>query len=182
MNLYIRYFESEVVVANLDEALDFLGSIPEIHLDDYLANDLARFYESDQTYPKRYKVHSKAYFIVIKTTAATLDEFKAAGSAAQEGARRSDEKARLQDVLNHVNPGWYKVELVFKRVVAIPDTQKFQYIDTSFEVQLKAYSRQDCYNRVIDHLRTRGDVDARSQFPSIKGKNYICTYLGMNPA
>jgi len=181
MNLYIRYFENEVLVESLEEACDFLSSIPEIDFDDYLANDLARFYESDQSYPKRYKVHSKAYFIVIKTTAKNLQEFKEAGSAAQDGARRSDEKARLQDTLNEVKIGWYKVDMLFKRVVAIPETQKFQYIDTPFEVQLKAISLQDCYNRVIDHLRSRGDVDSRSQFPSIKGKNYISTYLGLNP-
>ena len=111
-----------------------------------------------------------------------MEEFKAAGLAAQEaGARRSDERARLQDALNARAVGWYDVQLFFKRVLPVPETQKFIYVDTSFGCRVKAVSKQDCYNRVIDHLRTRGDVDSRSQFPSIKGKNFSCEFLGMNP-
>lgn len=183
MNLYIRFFENEILVTRIEEAFDFLSSIPEVGFDDYLQNDLQKYFESDATYPKRYKVRNRAYFIVIKTNASTLEEFKAAGLAAQEaGARRNDERARLQDALNARAVGWYDVQLLFKRVLSVPDTQKFLYVDTTFGCRVKAISKQDCYNRVIDHLRTRGDVDNRSQFPSIKGKNFSCEFLGMNPA
>jgi hypothetical protein len=34
----------------------------------------------------------------------------------------------------------------------------------------------DCYNRIVDYLRTR--VDNRSQFPSAKGKKFRFSYLG----
>ena len=36
-------------------------------------------------------------------------------------------------------------------------------------------------HRLIDHLRTRSDVDPRSQFPSPKGKNFQYEYLGLKP-
>ena len=32
MNLYLRYFDNEVLVHSVDEALDFLSSIPDIQL------------------------------------------------------------------------------------------------------------------------------------------------------
>jgi hypothetical protein len=35
----------------------------------------------------------------------------------------------------------------------------------------------ECYNRIVSHLRQR--VDERSQFPSVKGKNFKFRYLGM---
>ena len=79
MNLYIRFFENEVLVTRIEDAFDFLSSIPEVGFDEYLQNDLQKYFESDATYPKRYKVRNRAYFIVIKTNASTLEEFKAAG-------------------------------------------------------------------------------------------------------
>ena len=73
--------------------------------------------------------------------------------------------------------GWYEGSLDFKRVVLIPATGKFEYRDTHFVANVKAMSGQDCYDRIIEHLRER--VDSRSQFPSVKGKNYHFRYLGM---
>ena len=63
-------------------------------------------------------------------------------------------------------------------MVLIPETSKFQYKDTLFRVRLKAQSPMDCYNRIVDHLRNRQDVDSRSQFPSSKSSNFFYTYLG----
>ena len=39
---------------------------------------------------------------------------------------------------------------MFKRVIPIPQTQKFQYVDTFFVARVKAISRQDCYNKIIE--------------------------------
>ena len=36
----------------------------------------------------------------------------------------------------------------------------------------------DCYERIVEHLRNRQDVDMRSQFPSAKGRNFSFVYLG----
>ena len=182
MNLYIRFFDSEILATSVNEALDFLASIPDVDLDEFLADDIRNYAESDVVYPKRYKVHGRAYFIIIKTTAQNLDEFKAIGASAQNPvARRNEDKARVQDMLTAVNVGWYDTSLLFRRVLPIPNTQKFQYLDTEFCARVKASSIQDSYVKVVDHLRTRTDIDPRSQFPSVKGKNFKSVFLGMNP-
>lgn len=181
MNIYIRYFDNETFVSNLDEAFDFLQSLPDVDVDEYLRKDLTQFVNSNVMYPKRYKVHGRNYFIVIKTSAATMEEFKTNGNNAREAAGQ-------EKVVRHKGtgaddgymPGWYDGSLVFKRVIPIAMTQKFQYVDTVFAARVKAVSRQDCYNKIIDHLRSRQDVDPRSQFPSAKGRNFECHYRGLS--
>ena len=177
MNLYLRYFDNEVFAYSIDEAFDFLESIPEIVLDEFLMNDIAQYVEGPNMYPKRYKVHGKAYFIIIKTTAASMEEFKSNGASAHSN-QPAQPKAK-NDPNSDYNPGWYDGSVMFKRVIPIPQTQKFQYVDTFFVARVKAVSKQDCYNKIIDHLRSRSDIDTRSQFPSIKGRNFECVYHGM---
>lgn len=175
-HLYIRFFDAEVVVASPAEALDFLRSMPDIDVDEFLERDLYQYYESKMPYPKRYKVRQRCYFIVIKTNATTLEEFKN-NATIKQSAESKREKAVV--TFETYNPGWYDASLCFKRVVAHPITNKCTYYDTDFKVRLKAESIQDCYNRMLDHLRNRHDVDPRSQFPSIKGKNFSARYLGI---
>ena len=76
MNLYLRYFDQETLVTSVDDAIDFLKSIPEIEMDAELEADVREYAASDLTYPKRYKVRPRVYFIVIKTTAQTMQDFK----------------------------------------------------------------------------------------------------------
>ena len=186
MNLYLRFFNEEVLVENADQAIEFLSSISEIQLDDSLRNELVKYAEGDNPYPKRFKVGSKVYFIVIKTTATTMEEFKAyAAESVPVPAVETEEEPMMEPVpvlrgKDGENPGWYLCTMRFKRVVAIEGTNKFQYVDTDFEAKLKATSIQDSYNRVVDHLRSRGDVDPRSQFPSIRGRNFKAEYLGVD--
>ena len=130
-------------------------------------------------FPKRFKVNQRSYFIAIKTLAQDLEEFKAHGTSGEMLRMPIEtEKELLARTLMAENPGWYQATMLFKRVIPVESTGKFQYIDTEFEAKLKAHSIQECYDRVIDHLRTRGDVDARSQFPSIKGRNFQTVFLG----
>lgn len=178
MNLYLRYFDNEVFAYTIEEAFDFLHSIPEVDLDEFLMNDIAHYVASSNMYPKRYKVHGKAYFIIIKTTAANMEEFKNNGTAVREG--QGDMPKVKTESYNDYNPGWYDGSIMFKRVIPIPQTQKFQYVDTYFAARVKALSKQDCYNKIVDHLRSRNDIDARSQFPSIKGRNFECVFHGMD--
>lgn len=185
MNLYLRYFNDEVLVENVDQAIDFLTRISEIKLDNSLRNELVKYAEGNNPYPKRFKVGPKVYFIVIKTTAKNMEEFKAyaAESGAEAAAGEKDEDAKALEAVGREAemPGWYLGSMKFKRVVAVEGTtNKFRYVDTDFEAKLKAYSIQDCYNRIIDHLRSRGDVDSRSQFPSIRGRNFKAEFLGLN--
>lgn len=183
MNLYLRYFDKETLAHNVDEALAFLRSIPEIGMNSNIESDIRDYVASDVFYPKRYKVRQRVYFIIIKTTAATMLDFKqkkALHSSPQQNMLGGDKRELPSTVmmrLNEERPGWYEGSLDFKRVVMIPSTGKHEYRDTHFVVQCKAMSGMDCYNRIVEHLR--GRVDNRSQFPSAKGKNFHFKYLGM---
>lgn len=92
MNLYIRYFDEECVVSSAEEAFDFLSSLPGITLDEAFVKDLRQYMDSPMPYPKRYKVRPRVYFIVIKTTATTLAEFKVNGGRTQSLAESSEKE------------------------------------------------------------------------------------------
>ncbi len=180
MNLYLRYFDKETLVSNVDEAISFLKSINEIRVTPELEDDLRNYAQGDVFFPKRYKVRSHVYFIIIKTAAETMLDFKqkkalrpAQNTAVAE--RRSQAEVVITK-LTEEKPGWYEGELNFKRVVMVPSTGKHEYRDTTFVARCKADSGQDCYGRIVEHLRER--VDQRSQFPSAKGKNFKFKYLG----
>lgn len=188
MNLYLRYFDLETLVTDVEDAIDFLASIPEIQMDDRIADDVRDFYNSDMRYPKRYKVRPRIYFIMIKTEAATMQDFKdkkALAVAPQETTeapvmsmreQRERENHDIMERLNSVREGWYEAEVRFKRVVTIPATGKHEYRDCDFSAYVKASTPQECYNRLIDELSHR--VDPRSQFPSVKGRNFRYSYVG----
>lgn len=175
MNLYLRYFDQETLVTSVDDAIGFLKSIPEIEMDAELEADVREYAASDLTYPKRYKVRPRVYFIVIKTTAQTMQDFKD-----KKALRTPTPAERMENPvvasLAQEAPGWYEGSLDFKRVVMVPATGKFEYRDTHFVADVKAESGLDCYNRIVDYLRDC--VDSRSQFPSAKGKNFHFRYLG----
>ena len=95
MNIYLRYFNKETLVSTVDEAIDFLQGITDIDMDEFLMQDIKAFVESNNMYPKRYKVRGHSYFIVIKTTAATLEEFKDKGAAAREATENARAPALL---------------------------------------------------------------------------------------
>ena len=181
MNLYLRYFDKETLVYSVEEAIDFLASISEIGMNPDLEADIRDYYHSDVFYPKRYKVRPHVYFIVIKTTAETMQDFKdkkALHANKPQGAL--DKKDLLSGVVTRLTEeryGWYEGSIDFKRVVLVPATGKYEYRDTHYEAICKAASGQECYERIVDYLKSR--VDSRSQFPSAKGKNFQFTYLGM---
>ncbi len=177
MNLYLRYFDRETLVPSVDMAIDFLKSIDEIAMNPVLESDIRDYAASDVYYPKRYKIRPRVYFIIIKTDAATMQDFKekrALRAGEGEPKMRMESPALLK--LNEERNGWYEGTIDFKRVQMVPGTGKFQYRDTHFVAQVKAVSGLDCYNRIVEHLRQR--VDERSQFPSAKGKNFKFRYLG----
>ena len=181
MNLYLRYFDRETLVTSVDEAIDFLSSISEIGMTPELEQDIREYAASDVFFPKRYKIRPRVYFIVIKTEAKTMQDFKEKKALRNHSDNAAPAKDRnmpnmLLTKLNEERPGWYEGSLDFKRVLMVPGTGKFQYRDTHFVAQVKAVSPMDCYNRIVDHLRSR--VDERSQFPSAKGKNFNYRFLG----
>ena len=185
MNLYIRYFAHEAFVKSVDEAVDFPRTIPEIKVEQPLINRINAFYTGTSIYPYHLKVSFNNYVIIIKSDAESMEEFKDQQKKREEqkndpkhAAVVTERRRTIQDILNEPRYGWYEASLTFKRVVLIPETSKFQYKDTLFRVRLKAQSPMDCYNRIVDHLRNRQDVDSRSQFPSSKSSNFFYTYLG----
>ena len=186
MNLYLRYFDDEIVVSSVDDAVAFLRklNIEDFNIDDGFINDLKEFVASSISFPKRYKVKAHYYFIVIKTNAATLEEFKRNNvknfmdGDANGGQAGSSKRMPREDAAAKECPGWYDGELNFKRVICVPSTGKFQYRDTSFRALVKAQSKQHCYERIVSYLKGRTDIDQRSQYPSIKGKKFFCTYMG----
>lgn len=178
MNLYLRYFDKETLVTNVDDAIAFLCSIGEIGMNPVLEADVREYVASDVYYPKRYKIRPRVYFIIIKTEAATMLDFKE--KRALHSAPAEPREKVVAPALTRLSEdvfGWYEGTIDFKRVLQVPGTGKFQYRDTHFVARCKAHSGLDCYNRIVEHLRQR--VDSRSQFPSAKGKNFKFRYLGL---
>ena len=176
MNLYIRYFDDETLVYSVEEALAFLSSLEDVEVTEEMVSELEKFMASSALYPKHIKVRARSFFIANKTTAKTMEEFKAKG--ADQG--KLEKAAQKEAIANYskVQPGWYEAKISFKRVILMPETQKSQYFDTPFACKVWANSAQECYDKVIEHLRGRQDIDPRSQFPSIKSQNFEFSYLG----
>ena len=182
MNYYLRYFDSETLVYSMDEAIHFLESIPEINVTQEMRQELIDYGNSNVLYPKRYKVRPRIYFIVIKTEAETMQDFKDKKavrkidpSAAPAVSQKQYELQRLNDECQ----GWYEGSLDFKRVV--PNVHgKCEYKDTLFTVRCIAKSPMHCYQRICEYLLQH--VDKRSQFPSARGRNFTFKYLGQAKA
>ncbi len=183
MNLYVRYFDHECLAKSVEEAIDFLRSIPEIKVESNAASRITTFLNSSNLYPFRLKVSYSNYVLFLKTEAENLEQFK------EEEAMRKEQKAErittmaerkktILDALNEEKVGWWEAALTFKRVLTIPETGKCKYVDTPFRVRLKALSAMDAYNRIINHLKNRPEVDPRSQFPSAKSDKFEYQFIG----
>lgn len=180
MNVYIRYFDNEKVCLNTEELFDFVQNIEGINFDEQMRQDILDYIAGKYSFAKRFRVSQRSYFILIKTTATTMQEFKEYSMRGGDNNRNQDnnEKDYLAQIFNEERVGWYDAYVSFKRVVS-SQTGKSQYVDTEFRAKLKATCVQDCYNRVMNHLRNRADVDSRSQLPSIKGRNFQAKFLGL---
>lgn len=176
MNLYIRYFDEETLVYSVEEALNFLSSLDDVEVDEEMSSELEKFMSSSAMYPKHIKVRARSFFIAIKTTASTMEEFKSKG-AIQSKVEKTTQKEAVASY-GKPQPGWYSVKIVFKRVISLPEVQKCHYVDTPFACEVKADSVQNCYEKVLSHLRNRQDIDPRSQFPSIKNANFEWSFMG----
>lgn len=176
MNLYIRFFDEETLVYSVEEAMAFLASLGDVEVSDSIRLELEKFMSSSAMYPKHIKVNQRSFFIAIKTTAATMEEFKAKG-ASQNKPEKAVQKEAIANY-GKPQPGWYAAKVTFKRVIQNPETQKSHYFDTPFVCKVWANSAQECYDKVLAHLRDRQDIDPRSQFPSIKSANFEFDFLG----
>jgi hypothetical protein len=155
-----------------------LKGIEEIAMNPVLEADIRDYVASDVFFPKRYKIRPRVYFIIIKTEAVSMMDFKEKRAVRQVSGDKNHSGTPAMMHLNEEREGWYEGTMDFKRVQLVPGTSKFQYRDTHFVAIVKAISGLDCYNRIVEHLRQR--VDERSQFPSSKGKNFKFRYMGMS--
>lgn len=183
MNLYVRYFDHDTLATNMDEVASFLGTLRDVKVNDDMFNRIEAFVHSDNVYPFRLKVSYSNYILFLKTDAKDLVEFKYREKQRKqqqsENRMTMAEKKRSQlQMLSQEQEGWYVASVMFKRVIMNPETGKCQYVDTNFRARLRAMSALDCYNRVIQHLKNRQDVDPRSQFPSVKSNNFHYEFIG----
>lgn len=193
MNIYARYFDQDILVHSYDELMQFLSSIPEIPINQRMEDDVRAYVESDMPYPKRYKIRPRVYFILIKTSAETMEEFKAhrkntgatyptATTTPKYTPKENNAIVNKKEIrstqLAQERYGWYLGTIIFKRVLPISGTTKFRYQDTTFQAYVKANSGNECYKRIIEHLKRRSEIDLRSQFPSAKGSNFSFEYVG----
>ena len=166
----------------LSKFLLFLSSIPDLVVDQALIDDISEYAVGSYMYPKRYKVRPRVYFIVIKTQASSLEEFKANKKENSVGAGNGEALSKKEAKINMLSiqrDGWYEGKITFKRVIPIPGTLKFQYQDTVFSAYVRANSGLDCYEKMIAYLKNRQDVDLRSQFPSARGSNFAFSYINL---
>lgn len=170
MNYYARYFESEGVFPTPQTLVDFIASIPQIMMTDELSEAILKFCADKTSFPRHFRLPNKNTFIVIKTNAATLDEFKTRG--ANGGAMPVEIKETKQGPADEINPGKYEVKMVFRRAIVNPETRKCSFVEEIFEVEMLAQSQRQCFDVVIEHLKNHPDVDPRSQYPSIRSANF----------
>ncbi|MBQ0142123.1 MAG: hypothetical protein KBT06_04880 [Prevotellaceae bacterium] len=185
MNVFVRYFDNEILATSLDEVIHFLESIDEVEFSESDIKRIDNYMQSINLYPFRLKVSFSNYVLLLKSEANTLEEFKEIEQQrklqkAMGISPAAEKKKTIMDFFNEEHIGWYISSITFKRVVQVAGTTKFQYKDTYFKAKLKANSGMHCYTRMTDYLRSRQDIDPRSQFPSIKSNNFVFEFIGDN--
>ena len=177
MNIYIRYFDDETLCHNMGEVEEFLTGIGEINVTPKMLDDIAAYAESTMGYPKRMKTSARNFFIMIKTPLDTLAEFHANGKETREDNVAPQPVSESK--YDEARTGWYRCEKKFKRMISVEgEGRKLVYVDSSIEVLVYANSPRECHTKVVDYLRSRDDVDSRSQYPSLKESNFTYEYQG----
>ncbi len=178
MNYYARYFDSENVLPNPTALVNFIASIPQITMTEELSEAVYKFCEDKTSFPRHFRLPNKRTFIVIKTNASSLEEFKTVGAngGVQNAEAKEAKEAKIAAV-DEVRPGKYRVSITFRRAVVNPDTHKCVFFDETFEVEMQAQSQRQCYDVVLEHLKNHPDLDTRSQFPSIRSANFTATLV-----
>lgn len=186
MNVFLRYFDLETIATNIDEIVAFMNTLEGVSFDDGDIRRIEEYLNSTNPYPYRLKFTFNNYMLILKTPFDKMEDFKENERVRKEQkamglSPAAEKKKSLIDFLNEEHEGWYDATIMFKRVVQIPGTAKFQYKDVSFRAQLKANSGMHCYNRVVEYLRNRQDIDPRSQYPSVKSNKFMFDFIGDKP-
>lgn len=181
MNIYVRYFNNEALLHTPEEVVEYLKKLNDFNVTREIESLVYDYYKGNMPYAKRCHVRPGTYFLLIKSMAGTLEEFKAHKKPTEtpQTAEKKGKEIKAEQ-LEDVKEGWYRCTIKFKRVVLIPGTEKNHYQDTVFSAYVHGKSAIDCYNRILNHLKNRQDIDPRSQFPSPKGNNYKFEYVSEN--
>lgn len=176
MNLYIRFFDDETLCHNMDEVQDFLVGLGAFEVTPKILVDIDLYVKSSVTFPKRYKTGGRQFFIMIKTPLDTLAEFHANG---KEARGDNPQPAVSESKYDEACEGWYRCEKKFRRMINIEaEGGKLRYVDSSIEVLVYASTPRECHTKVVDYLRSRPDIDERSQYPALKDANFTYEYQG----
>ena len=116
MNIYVRFFDFDTLVSDEDGVIQFLQAIPDVELTDEIVDEIKDYINSETTYPKRLKIRPHIYFILIKTTASSMEEFKANrkdsfNALKPQGLDLSSRKEIKVSMLQEENFGWYRGSL-----------------------------------------------------------------------
>jgi tetratricopeptide (TPR) repeat protein len=135
-----------------------------------LSDAVLKFCTDKTSFPRHFRLPNKNTFIVIKTTATSLEEFKTRG--ANGGNTTTEPKEAKTTAADEIHPGLYDVNMTFRRAVVNPETRKCCFVEETFEAEMLAQSQRQCFEVVIEHLKNHPDVDSRSQYPSIRSSNF----------
>lgn len=177
MNYYARYFDNEEVFNNIGDLTDFLSDILHDDFTQELSNDVIAFCSDKTNFPRHFRLPDKTTFIIIKTNSQTLDEFKTRGANGGVLPGGSTAKEEHRTIYDETAPGMYDVTITFRRAIVNPDSRKCLYVDETFQAQIHAETQRQCYDTVMDYLRNNPEVDARSQYPSIRSSNFQATLM-----
>ncbi len=177
MNYYARYFDNEEVFNNIADLTDFLSDILHDGFTQELANEVVAFCSDKTNFPRHFRLPDKTTFIIIKTNSQTLEEFKTRGANGGVLPASTPAREEQKSAYDEINPGTYDVTIVFRRAIVNPDSRKCLYVDETFQAQILADSQRQCYDTVLDYLRNNPEVDARSQYPSIRSNNFQATLI-----
>lgn len=179
MNYYARYFDSEGVFPTPETLVGFICSIPQIVMTEELSDAILKFCSDKTSFPRHFRLPNKSTFIVIKTNAATLEEFKTRGAnGGVLPAESNNGNVSKLAAAEEIRPGKYDVSMTFRRAVVNPETHKCFFVDETFGVEMLAQSQRQCFEVVMEHLKNHPDVDSRSQYPSIRSANFKATLIG----
>ena len=170
MYYYARYFDSEGVFETPQMLVEFIAGIPQITMTEELSDAVLKFCTDKTSFPRHFRLPNKNTFIVIKTTATSLEEFKTRG--ANGGNTTTEPKEAKTTAADEIHPGLYDVSMVFRRAIVNPETRKCSFVEETFEAEMLAQSQRQCFEVVIEHLKNHPDVDSRSQYPSIRSSNF----------
>lgn len=140
-----------------------------------MLNDIVDYVNGDMPYPRHYKVNGRNYFILIRTPLDSLAEFHANSKEVRPVVQTQKEVSKYDEE----QEGWYQCTKLFKRVLPhTEDNPRCVIVDSTIEILVYGSTPRDCHEKIISYLRSREDIDPRSQYPALKEATFAYEYKG----